>query len=145
MPQMLSCLNLFRDVLITLHTSTQRSVTKHLLQYLSEKYLNYSISREGSQWWESDKTRVGAVAIALHEIYNQDALSQILVDNIKNISGLDKLSMQRACILTVSKLSGNHLISLTNFFVTLWADKVAILHTPIMRQEGTDSCSILLI
>src|SRR5271156_1023603 len=145
MPQMLSCLNLFRDVLITLHTSTQRSVTKHLLQYLSEKYLNYSISREGSQWWESDKTRVGAVAEALREIYHQDALSQILVDNIKNISGLDKLSRQRACILTVSKLSGTRLTSLTDFFVALWADKVAILHTPIMRQEGTPSFYISLI
>jgi len=145
MSQMLSCLDIFSNVLITLHKSTQRSITKYLIQYLSEKYLNYSISRDGSHWWESDRSRVGAIAKALHEIYSHDAVSQILVDNIKNISGLEKLSMQRACVLAVSKLSRDHLTSLTDFFVALWADKVLILHTPIMRQEGITSFDVSLI
>jgi len=109
--------------------------TKHLLQYLSSTYLNYTISRDGARWWDADRSRVGAVAGVLSQLYNQDKLLDILVDVVQ-AGGIDTLPIQRACSISVSKVEGGQLNSMVNYLLAQWGDKLFVNHTPVMAQEG---------
>ena len=112
--------------------------TKHLLQYLSSTYLNYTIAREGlARWWEADRSRVGAVAGILAQLYSHDKLSGILVDVIET-GGMDTLPIQRATTLALSTFPGDKLLSVVNYLISLWGDKLFINHTPVMVQEGPE-------
>lgn len=110
--------------------------TKHLLQYLSSTYLNYTISRDTPRWWDADRSRVGAVGGVLSQLYNQDKLSDILVDVVQ-AGGIDTLPIQRACTLAISKFEGGQLNLMVNHLLAQWGDKLFINHTPVMAQEGS--------
>lgn len=128
-------LPLLATVLSRLRRTSLLLFTKQLLQCLSTKYLIYSIRQEGQRWWDADRSRVGAVARILYDLYSHDKLSEFLVDTIKS-ANLNSLPLQRGVTLTISKLSSANLSSVTEYLVSSWADKVYILHTPIVAQEG---------
>ena len=135
LPQLLNDLSLLAKVLSRLRRTSILIFTKHLFQYLSTKYFNYTISRDTPRWWDADRSRVGAVASVLDNIYKEDNMSDVFVDVVKSGSGVDALSIQRACILTVSKLGGAHLDKMVDYMLASWADRLFITHTPIMAQE----------
>lgn len=133
-PNMLHAIPVLAIALVRLRKTSLLVFTKHLLQYLSSTYLNYTISRDGARWWDADRSRVGAVAGVLSQLYNQDKLLDILVDVVQ-AGGIDTLPIQRACTLAVSKFGGQ-LNSMVDYLLTQWGDKLVINHTPVMAQEG---------
>lgn len=134
-PQLLNDLSLLAKVLSRLRRTSILNFTKHLFQYLSTKYFTYTISRDTSRWWDADRLRVGAVAGVLYNIYKEDKMPDVFVDIVKIGSGVDILSIQRACILATSKLGGGHLDKVVDYLLESWADRLFITHTPIMAQE----------
>src|SRR5277367_2432006 len=134
-PQMLHQLPVLTNVLVPLRKTSLLVFTKHLLHYLSSTYLDYTISRDGARWWDADRTRVGAVAGVLSQLYSQDKLSGILVEVIQ-VGGIDALPIQRASTLMVSQFNGGQLNSMVNYLLSLWGDKFSINHIPVMAQEG---------
>lgn len=134
-PQLLNDLSLLAKVLSRLRRTSIFNFTKYLFQYLSTKYFNYTISRETPRWWDADRFRLGAVAGVLYNIYKEDKMPDVFVDVVKIGSGVDILSIQRACILATSKLSGGYLDKVVDYLLESWADRLFITHTPIMVQE----------
>jgi len=132
---MLHAIPVLAIALVRLRKTSLLVFTKRLLQYLSSTYLNYTISRDGARWWDADRSRVGAVAGVLSQLYNQDKLLDILVDVVQ-AGGIDTLPIQRACTLAVSKFGGQ-LNSMVDYLLTQWGDKLVINHTPVMAQEGS--------
>jgi hypothetical protein len=137
LPRLLNNLSLLAKVLGRLRRTSMIIFTKHLFQCLSTKYFNYTISRDSPRWWDADRSRVGAVANILENIYKEDNISDAFVEVVKNGSSVDSLSIQRACILTVTKLGGAHLDKMVDYTLASWADRLFITHTPIMAQECT--------
>src|SRR5436305_8281293 len=111
LPQLLNHLSLLSKTLSRLRRTPVFIFTKQLLHYLSTMYFDYTTSRDKSQWWNADRSRVGAVAGLLYNIYKEDKLSDIFIDVIKNGSGFESIQMQRACVLAVSKFGGQYLES----------------------------------
>lgn len=141
-PQMLDALLVLPKALMRLRKTSMLVFTKNLLQYLSSTYLDYTISRDGARWWDADRTRVGAVAGVLSQVYDHGKLSGILVEVIQG-GGVDTLPIQRACTLAVSQINGGQLHSMVTYLLSLWGDKVFINHTPVMVQEGLQPCDSL--
>jgi|SRR5579862_4099537 len=131
MPRLL----LLAEVLQKLPRTSNLLFAKQLLSYISKNYLDYSVSQDGARWWDTDRSRIGAVAHLLHALYQQQKLSDILTEVIKNSSSLNTLPIQRASILAVSAIGSKHLDGLTEYFLALWGDKGYITHTPISAQE----------
>src|ERR1700694_226909 len=102
MPSILTDLPSLAQVLNALRRTGVLVFTKQLLHYLSVKYFNYTINRDGEEWWNADSTRVGAVARVLYEVYRHEKLSQVFIDIVKSGTNIDALSIQRACILAIS-------------------------------------------
>lgn len=136
-PNILSELSSLANVLSSLRRTGLLVFTKQLLHYLSVRYFNYTIVREGKQWWDADRARVGAVAHLLYDLYHHDKLSDIFVDIVKSGTNINALPMQRACILAISKLGEHRLQTLVDSLLGTWADKASITHTPVVAQEGT--------
>ena len=141
-PHLLQNLPVLASELARLRKTSLLVFTKHLLQYLSSTYLNYTISRDTARWWDADRSRVGAVAGVLSQLYNQDKLSEILVD-IAQAGGIDTLPIQRACTLAISKFEGEQLNSMVNHLLAQWGDKLFMNHTPVMAQEGSQLHGVL--
>jgi hypothetical protein len=137
LPQLLNDLSHLAKVLRPLRRTSVFIFTKHLFQYFSTMYFNYTISRDTPRWWDADRSRVGAVAGVLYEIYKEDKLADVFVDVVRSGSGVDTLPIQRACILTLSNFSTAHLDKMVDDMLASWADKLFITHTPIMAQECT--------
>jgi hypothetical protein len=109
------------------------------LQHFSTKYFDYTISREGPRWWDSDRSRVGAVAGLLTEIFLRKN-TDILIEVIKN--RVDSLSLQRACITAISQLG--RIDEIVRYILATWTDKLYITHTPVVAQEGLSPMQIPL-
>jgi hypothetical protein len=110
---------------------------KYLLQYLSQRYLNYVIPQKGDRWWDADRARVGAVAQVLYELHRERQLGKALVDVSKQGTSLDSCPLQRAWVLGISALGEDMLSSLADHLLAVWADKLSMNYTPVSVQEGS--------
>jgi hypothetical protein len=137
LPDLLNHIPLLSAVILNLRRTTTILFTRHLLSYLTSRFLDYTVSRTVPRWWDSDRSRVGAVASVLCELYSSQQLTSILVQVVQNTWGMDSLAIQRACILAVASIGEQFLTSLTDYFLALWTDKGFINHTPISAQEST--------
>jgi len=113
---------------------------RQLLQYLSITYFDYTISREGPQWWEADTSRVGAAISLLMAMFPSSQVEvgktqRIYGQIVENGTGLENLSIQRACVRCATQF-GFYANTLVENLVTKWGDKAYINHTPISAQEG---------
>lgn len=136
-PQVIDFLALLAKSIQQLPRTRLLIFTKHLLQYFSVRYFNYAISQKGERWWDADRSRVGAVAGVLYEIYQSHKMMDLLVGVAKTGTNLENLSIQRACILAISEAGESHLDLLTDYLLGVWADKLFITRTPVTAQEGT--------
>lgn len=136
LPHIFDSLPLLAITLNRLRRTSLLIFTKQLFQYLSTKYFNYTISRDDVRWWDADRTRVGAVAGILYDLYKLDKLPEILIDVVRTGNGLDSLPIQRACSLVVAKLGEGQLNPVVDLILASWADKLFITHTPVMAQES---------
>lgn len=121
----------FAQVITSLRRTAGIILAKALLQHFSATYFDYTISREGPRWWDSDRSRIGAVAGLLTEIFPRKN-TDILIEVIK--TGLDSLSLQRACITAISRLG--RIDEIVQYILATWTDKLYITHTPVVAQEG---------
>jgi hypothetical protein len=121
----------FAQVITSLRRTAGIILAKSLLQYFSATYFDYTISREGPRWWDSDRSRIGAVANLLTTIFPHKT-TDILIQVIKN--GIETLSLQRACITAISKLG--RIDEIVQYILATWTDKLYITHTPVVAQEG---------
>jgi len=138
LPHLLNDLSLLARTLERLRPSSIVIFTKQLFRYLSTKYLNYTISRDTPRWWDADRARVGAVAGILYDLYKENKPTAVFVSIVKSGSGLHTLSIQRACILSMSKFHGEYLVEIVNYLLALWADKLFVTHRSVVEQEGTN-------
>jgi hypothetical protein len=113
---------------------------RQLLQYLSHTYFDYTVSREGSRWWEADASRVGAAITLLMTMFPTSSteiekMQKTFGHIIENGTGMENLSIQRACVRCATQ-SGFYTETLVENLVTKWGDQAYINHTPISVQEG---------
>jgi len=134
-PRVIHHLAEFATVITHLRRTSAIILTKSVLQHLSSTYFDYTTSREGARWWDSDRTRIGAVAGVLYDIFNTDKNAQILLGVVKGGTGVDSLSIQRSCVLAISQLG--RIDEVIQNILATWSDKVYIEHTPVVAQEGT--------
>jgi len=136
LPQILTRLLLLGETLQSLRRTSNLLFAKQLLSYMEVKYLSYNTSRDGPRWWDADRSRVGAVAGILHELYAQRRLTEILLEAIKNNASIQNLAVQRSTVLALRSIGSNYLDTLLDHLLAVWSDKGYITHTPISAQEG---------